>query len=453
MNTKENQTRILIVDDEESIVEVVSNALRSESYTVIATSDPLEARRLIDDETFDVVITDMKMSPIDGSALLRQCKEKDPHCSVIMMTAYASVETAVDAMKQGAYDYVIKPFKLSELRIIIQRALEFRATQRENTQLRSLLNQQCDIRNIIGESTAMKRVFIRIDKIAHSDATVLITGESGTGKEMVARAIFMNSRRAKAPFVTINCGALTETLLESELFGHKKGSFTGAYTDKVGLFQEADSGTLFLDEIGLMSVGLQMKVLRALQEQEIRRVGDTKDLRVDVRVIAATNEDLMQNVKEGTFREDLYYRLNVIPIHLPALRERKEDIPLLVRHFLQEFPHTRERDIHLDRECMNTLMQYNWPGNVRELRNVIERATTLADGDVIESADLPSALSQEGGVGDMRDLRSTVEHMERQHIQRILEEAGGNKRLAAQILNIDLATLYRKIDKLNVQVP
>lgn len=452
MTSKDTHTHVLVVDDEENIVEVVQNALKTQGFEVSTTTDSAQATSLIENNDFDLVITDLKMSPVDGMAILRRCKEKDPHTQVLMMTAFASVETAVDAMKSGAYDYIIKPFKLSELKLVVQRALEYRSTRIENRQLRTLLKKECDLSNVIGESPAMRRVFDRVEKIAGSDATVLITGESGTGKEMIARAIFMNSQRKDAPFVTINCGALTETLLESELFGHKKGSFTGATSDKIGLFQEADGGTLFLDEVGLMSVGLQMKLLRVLQEQEIRRVGDTKDIKVNVRIITATNDDLMQKVKDGEFREDLYYRLNVIPIMLPPLRERKSDIPLLVEHFLTIMRGTSGKRVHVESSFMDSLQRYSWPGNVRELRNVIERACALSDEDTLRVKDLPEAVQEENHGDANRDLRSTIEDTERNHIQRILLETDGNKKLAARILNIDLATLYRKIDKLDISL-
>ncbi|MCX7847199.1 MAG: sigma-54 dependent transcriptional regulator [bacterium] len=448
------RARILVVDDEENIVEVMRSALLSEGYDVQATSDPLRAERMLEENEYDLVVTDLKMTPVDGLGLLRRCKERDPHMQVLLITAFSTVETAVEAMKAGAFDYIVKPFKLSELKLVVRRALEHRATIVENDQLKAMLRQKYDLSNIVGESPAMQRVFERIRKVADTDATVLITGESGTGKELVAKAIFANSRRHDKPFVSINCGALPETLLESELFGYVKGAFTGAIGDKRGLFQAADGGTIFLDEIGLTSPALQVRLLRVLQEREVRRVGDTKDFKVDVRVIAATNEDLQAKVREGKFREDLYYRLSVIPIHIPPLRERASDIPLLVQHFLDRINTKTGRRYRASKEFLDLLTVYEWPGNIRELENVIERATALAEGNILRPEDLPDNIvsyRSEGVPKISRELRAVVEETERAHIARVLDETGGNKRLAARIMGIDLATLYRKMERLGIK--
>ena len=446
------KARILVVDDEPNIVEVVRSALLSEGYDVTATDKPVDAEQLIAENDYDLVITDLKMDPIDGMQILRRSKEKDEHTQVMLITAFATVETAVDAMKAGAYDYILKPFKLSELKLVVRRGLDYRATIMENDQLKSILKQTFDLNNIVGTSQPMQRVFERIRKVADSDATVLITGESGTGKELVAKALYLNSRRHDKPFVSINCGALPETLLESELFGYVKGAFTGAATDRKGLFQAADGGTIFLDEIGLTSQALQMRLLRVLQEREFHRVGDTRDFKVDVRVITATNEILADKVKRGTFREDLFYRLSVIPIHLPPLRERVSDIPLLVQHFLDKANTRTGRKFRADKQFLDLLVTYNWPGNIRELENVVERAVALCDGIVLRPEDLPDNIVNfnraEAPLDSNRDLRAVVEESERAHIERVLHETNGNKRLAARILNIDLATLYRKLERI-----
>jgi DNA-binding NtrC family response regulator len=447
------KARVLVVDDEPNIVEVIRSTLLSEGYDVKATDSSEAAERLIQEQEFDLIISDLKMAPIDGMGILRRAKQKDAYAQVILITAFSTVETAVEAMRAGAHDYVLKPFKLSELRLVARRALEHRATILENDQLKSILRQKYKLHNIVGESAVMQRVFDRIRKVADGDVTVLITGESGTGKELVAKALFANSRRHDKPFISVNCGALPETLLESELFGYVKGAFTGAVGDKKGLFHAADGGTIFLDEIGLTSPALQMRLLRVLQEREVRRVGDTQDSKVDVRVIAATNEDLEAKVKEGSFREDLYYRLSVIPIHIPPLRERSTDVPLLLQHFLDRANERIGKKYRVDKPFVDCLMAYNWPGNIRELENVIERAVALADGTLLRAEDLPDTILNfhpETADLNARDLRSVVEDSERKHIERVLKETNNNKRLAARILGIDLTTLYRKMEKLGL---
>jgi len=447
------KAHILVVDDEPNIAEVVRSTLISSGYEVEATSKPTDAEELLDQQEFDLVLTDLKMDPVDGLEILRRTKEKDPHVPVIIVTAFATVETAIEAMKAGAFDYILKPFKLSELKIVVRKALEYRATLVENDQLKEMLKTKYDLSNIVGNSTAMQPVFECIRKVANSDATVLVTGESGTGKELVAKAIYMNSNRHERPFISINCGALPETLLESELFGYVKGAFTGANTDKKGLFQAADGGTIFLDEIGLTTPALQMRLLRVLQEREVRRVGDTNDIKVDVRVIAATNEDLADKVKRGQFREDLYYRLTVIPVHLPPLRERRSDIPLLVQHFLKRAEARQGKKYRVEKKFLDTLIQYAWPGNIRELENVIERCVALTEVEVLNVDDMPDNIldfKPEESDTSPRELRTVVEESERRHIFRVIKETDGNKKLAARILGIDLATLYRKMDRLGM---
>jgi two-component system response regulator AtoC len=447
------KARILVVDDEPNIAEVVRSTLISTGYEVEATSKPTDAEALLEQQEFDLVLTDLKMDPVDGLEILRRTKEKDPHVPVIIITAFATVETAIEAMKAGAFDYILKPFKLSELKIVVRKALEYRATLVENDQLKEMLKTKFDMSNIIGKSPAMQPIFECIRKVATSNATILVTGESGTGKELVAKAIYMNSNRHERPFISINCGALPETLLESELFGYVKGAFTGANADKKGLFQAADGGTIFLDEIGLTTPAMQMRLLRVLQEREFRRVGDTRDIKVDVRVIAATNENLSEKVKSSKFREDLYYRLSVIPVHLPPLRERRSDIPLLIQHFLQRAEARMGKKYRVEKRFLDTLIQYSWPGNIRELENVIERGVALAEGTTLNVDDMPDNIldfKPEESDTTPRELRAVVEESERRHIVRVIKETDGNKKLAARILGIDLATLYRKMDRLDM---
>ena len=452
--TSKTKANILVVDDEKNIIEVVKSALADKDRSITVTNKPERAVELIQNNNFDLILTDLKMEPMDGLQILKIAKEKDDTVQVLMMTAFATVETALNAMKIGAYDYIMKPFKLSEIDMLVQRALNYRATLVENDNLKALLKQKYDFNSIIGESPKIVNVLNRVQKVADSDATVFITGESGTGKELIAKSIFTNSKRNNQPFVSINCGALTETLLESELFGHVKGAFTGAYTNKTGLFQAADGGTVFLDEIGLTSQPMQMKLLRVLQEREIRRVGDTKDLKVDVRVIAATNDDLEKKVKDGSFREDLYYRLSVFPIHIPPLRERDGDIPLLVNFFIRRISAKTGKTFRPDKTFLDLLCKYNWPGNIRELENIIERSVLLADGQIINADNLPDEIlyfqNNDLNSSNKQELKSVVEEAEKKYIERVLRETNGNKKLASRILNIDPATLYRKTEKLGI---
>ena len=389
--------KILVVDDEITMVQMVSELLRAEGHEVFPYTNGNAALEGIDEHLPELVITDLNLEKtrMQGLDILKKARALNPPAEVIVITGFATVGSAVEAMKQGAYDYLEKPFKLGEFKACAQRALSYTNAVAENHYLKKQLRERYQFSQIIGTSPAMQKVFRMIERVADTDSTVLILGESGTGKELVARALHFNSRRQFAPFVPINCAALPENLLESELFGHRKGSFTGAMTDKKGLFQEADGGTIFLDEIGSMPPPLQSRLLRVLQDRKVRRVGDNTPVYVNVRVLAATNEPLEKRIKEGTFREDLYYRLNVIPIPLPSLRERKDDVPLLVASFLKRKVSPRDgKPIQITRQSMEALGGYEWPGNVRELENVIERASALCDGNLIRVTDLPPNIQQ-----------------------------------------------------------
>lgn len=432
--------KILIVDDEQSMLEVLSIMLKREGYDVSIISDGKQAMEAIQSNGFDVVVTDLKMEPINGMEILKFTKKVSRDTVVIMMTAHGTEEIAVEAMKEGAFHYVKKPFKMEELRNLISKGLE-------NRDLKQEVQGRYHVESIVGSSREMQKVFRLIEKVAPTDSTVLIYGESGTGKELVARALHYNSHRRNNSFEPINCTALPETLLESELFGHVKGAFTGAHADKKGLFEAAHKGTIFLDEIGIMSPGMQMKLLRVLQEKEIKRVGDTAVKNVDVRVIAATNENLSEKVKKGEFREDLFYRLSVIPINLPPLRERREDIPLLAKHFLRIQNKKLKADFHFADETMAILESYDWPGNVREVENVIERAVTLCDDDIIKPGDLPEEMTAGFAVMAKHsdDLEFAVLEYEYRHIKRVLADVNGDKKEAARILGISVPSIYRKL--------
>src|SRR3984893_903864 len=390
------KARVLVVDDEKSMRDLLSITLGKEGYDVLTAAGGEPAIELLHRDSVDAVITDLRMPKVDGLQVLRAPKEISPDTAVIVITAVASTETAVEAMKLGAYDYITKPFKLDEVNLIVRNALERKRLRDENLYLRRQLETQHRFENIIGKSGVIAEVFDTIRKIADSPSTAMVTGESGTGKELVARAIHFNSFRRDKPFVSVNCGAIPEGLMEAELFGHVRGAFTGAVANKVGLFSAAESGTLFLDEITEIPPLLQVKLLRAIQLREIRRVGDTKDMKTDVRLIAASNRDLEGAVEEGILREDLFYRLNVIPIQLPPLRERREDIPLLVAHFLQKFGKELGKDVRgVTPEAMAVLERYHWPGNIRELENVLERAIVLGAGEMLGVDSLPESVRRE----------------------------------------------------------
>jgi DNA-binding NtrC family response regulator len=445
---------ILVVDDEKDICLALNILLTKEGYVVKEAYNGEQAIDRIKKENFDIIMTDIKMDKMDGFEVLKQSQKICPETSVIMMTAFASVGSAVEAMRSGAVDYITKPFINDEIRMTIKRIIQSRALQMENQILRQELSQRREgFANIIGNSEPLQKVFTFMEKVIPNKSNILITGESGTGKGLVAQAIHESGPRKGKPFISINCGAIPENLLESELFGHKKGAFTSANEDKKGLITMASSGTLFLDEIGELPQALQVKLLHVIQTKELMPVGDTRVIAVDVRIIAATNADLMQRVKEGRFREDLYYRLNVIEIRMPALRERRDDIPVLIKHYLAIFAKESEKNIKdIDYEAMQALLAYDWPGNVRELRNTIERATVLADGGVITIHDLPDkfrTLDIEGV--STSSLRHALDEFEREYIRRSMSENKGNKEAVAGKLGIDLATLYRKLKKLRIE--
>ncbi len=388
--------KILIVDDELSIIEVLKRLLVKEGYNVSTSLDGGDALSKLREEVFDLMITDVRLPGIDGLTLLKQARELQSHLAVIVMTAYAEVDNAVLAMKNGAFDYITKPFKFDEILLTIQRALSYEDALAENEVLRSRLTTIYHFNILIGDSAPMIQIYRLIEKVAKTSSTVLISGESGTGKELVAKAIHAVSPRYKENFVSLNCAALPESLLESELFGYVKGAFTGATSNKKGLFEAAEKGTLLLDEISTMPHSMQSKLLRVLQEKEIRRVGGTSNIPVDVRIIAATNEKLDKKILEGTFREDLYYRISVIPIELPPLRDRKDDIPLLINHFLNEFRKENNRNVDISNQSIDCLMNYSWPGNVRELENILKRLATLCEDNTIKYEDLPSSIIKKG---------------------------------------------------------
>ncbi len=448
------KANILIVDDEKDICMALNILLSKEGYAVKEAYNGEQALDIIKKENFDIVMTDIKMDKMDGFEVLKETQKLSPETSVVMMTAFASVGSAVEAMRSGASDYITKPFINDEIRLTIRRLLLSRELQMENQILRQELSQrQTAFTNIIGSSESMQKVFSVMEKVIPNKSNILITGESGTGKGLVAQAIHEAGPRKDKPFIAINCGAIPENLLESELFGHKKGAFTSANEDKKGLITMAHTGTLFLDEIGELPQALQVKLLHVIQTRELTPVGDTRVITVDVRIIAATNADLMQRVKEGRFREDLYYRLNVIEIHMPSLRERRDDIPVLIKHFMEVFAKEAGKTIKdIDYEAMQALLAYDWPGNIRELRNTIERATVLADGEVITMHDLTDkfrTLDIEGV--STSSLRQALDTFERDYIRRSLTESKGNKEVAAGKLGVDLATLYRKLKKLRIE--
>jgi two-component system response regulator PilR (NtrC family) len=448
-------SRILIVDDEQSMCELLSIMLRKEGYETVTAASGEIALKALQSEIFDLIITDLKMQNIGGLEILRTVKDLSPETIVIVITAYATTETAVEAMKLGAYDYLTKPFKNEEIRLVVQKALEKRILRKENILLKREIETRAGFENFIGKCEPMQRVFSLIRQVADTTSTILISGESGTGKELVARAIHFNSSRKQHPFVTVNCGALPETLLESELFGYMKGAFTGAVANKQGLFEAANGGTIFLDEISATTPSLQIKLLRVLQEREIKRLGGTADIKVDVRVIAASNKDLQKEVERGSFREDLYYRLNVIPISLPPLRERKEDIPLLVEHFLRKKTSGRTAR-SISPEALTALMGYRWPGNVRELENVIERLSIIATGDIIGVEQIPGTISNSAPGWDLMqldipesgiDLERLIQDAEMTLLRRALQKTNGNKTEAAKLLGLTFRSFRHRLQK------
>jgi DNA-binding NtrC family response regulator len=457
------KAKILVVDDESKIRESFSDILSLEDFDVDTAQNGEEAINLIEEDFYDVALIDLNMPKIDGMEVLKYLVDHSIDTIGIILTGYATIRTAVEAMKAGAFDYLAKPVKMEEVIMVINRALEFRDIKRENVALKNQLKKKYRFDNFIGDSPEMHRVFKIIEKVADTDSTVLILGESGTGKELVAKAIHYNSMRRDKPLIPVNCGAIPEDLLESELFGHEKGAFTNAIRTRIGRFEMSNGGTIFLDEIGEMSPHLQVKLLRILQEQEFERLGGTKTIKCDIRVIAATNKDLDKLVLENQFREDLYYRLRVIPIEIPPLRERRSDIPLLVKHFVDIMIKTRGKNIKgVSKDVMKAFMNYDWPGNVRELENIIERMVILTDADELTINDLPDKLLQkqkteEVGPSMIPDdgfsLNNAINDYEKLLIIRALEKADWVKNRAAKLLNMNRTTLVEKIKKQGIEKP
>jgi DNA-binding NtrC family response regulator len=440
----DNAARILIVDDEAVVRDSLGDWFRDEGYEVDTADSAKVALEKLAHANWDIFLLDIRMPGVDGLELQRKLKQAEPDATVIIMTAYASVESAVEAMKQGAYDYIIKPFNPDDLEHTIQKAIEHKQLVSENKQLRTKIDELNLLHEIVGQSDATRRLLEQVGMVSASDTTVLIRGESGTGKELVARAIHANSERRYMPIVVVNCGALSEGVLESELFGHEKGAFTGAQYRRKGKFEMADGGTLFLDEIGDIGLKTQVDLLRVLEEKKIFRVGGNLEIPVNFRLIAATNKNLETMNAEGKFREDLYYRINVFSITIPPLRERRGDIPLLVDHFLKKFARSMNRPVtRISADAENILQSYDWPGNVRELQNAIERAVLVCKSQKVEPDDLPLTIHHGGSE---RSGRSLAE-IERQHIKRTLEETGWNIYRAARLLEIDRVTLYNRIKK------
>jgi DNA-binding NtrC family response regulator len=452
----------LYVEDEAALREVVAERLAERGFEVVQVSNGEEALERLAEFAFDIVITDLRLPGIDGARVIEQAVASYPDIIGIIVTGFGTVKDAVDAIKRGATDFIAKPFQFEELLLVLDGALEQRRLKSENAYLRSQLEQRYRFEGIIGRSRPMRDLFQLLETVAPTGSTILVTGETGTGKELVARAIHHNSPRRANRFVALNCSAIPETLLEAELFGHVRGAFTGAVANRPGRFEQAHKGTLFLDEVGTMSIALQMKLLRAVQEREFEKVGDSRPTKVDVRVIAATNSDLAQMVRDGAFREDLYYRLNVIPIHLPPLRERRDDIPLLVQHFLDRFCRELVPSrpvLTVSQQAMRRLMGHTWPGNVRQLENALERAVALSGGrEQIQVADLPPDVQEVGGASMPQDFalpeegidfEEYVSKVELDLIKQSLERTGGNKGRAAQLLNLKRTTLVEKLKRLN----
>lgn len=448
-------TTVLVVDDDDAHRGMLRMMLKSWGYTVEEAADGDEAVEKVHAKAFDAVLTDVRMGKVNGIEAMKQILSYNPSLPVILMTAYSSVETAVDALRIGAYDYLIKPLDFDALKETLKKAIEHSRLGVENRELRRQFSEENASTEIIGRSPAITSMLSMIRTVAPTEATVLITGESGTGKELVARALHAQSLRKDEPLVTVNCAALAETLLESELFGHEKGAFTGADKRREGRFKQADRGTLFLDEIGEMPIGVQAKLLRALQQGEIQRVGSDKSEHVDVRVIAATNRDLRKEVEERRFREDLYFRLNVISLEVPPLRQRKEDIPLLAAHFLSHYAERNHKNVKgFSAQCMDMLLHYDWPGNVRELQNAVERAVILCTGEYVTGPELPVNIAKLAAeaLPKSTDISSSLaglplEEVERRAIEETLRETGDNKSAAARKLGITRATLHKKLRK------
>jgi two-component system, NtrC family, response regulator HydG len=449
------KAKILVVDDEPSHRRMLEAVLADEGYDIYQAQDGRQAIERIQEQFYDLVLMDVRMSGVDGIEALKEIREFSPAIPVIMMTAYASVDTAVDALKSGAYDYLTKPLDIDELKILVAKALRFQQLEEENRNLKERLGDRFDFSNIIGCSEAMRQLFEPLTLVAPTDATVLITGESGTGKELIANAIHQNSRRREKSFVKVNCAALPETLLESELFGHEKGAFTGARQRRKGRFQLAHAGSIFLDEIGEMASTTQAKILRVLQEQEFEPLGSSTTQKVDVRVIAATNKKLEEEIEEGRFREDLYFRINVVKIEIPPLRNRRDDIPLLLDHFLKRHAEKNKKLLKgITPRALDLMMRYDWPGNIRELENIIERAVILARSDMITHDELPDVLGGLAPKSLVREVGLTpgrsLKEVEKEMVLRTLEETGGNRTHTANMLGISRRTLQLKLKEYGV---
>jgi DNA-binding NtrC family response regulator len=448
--TMTKRARILVVDDEAAMREALNDWLKEDGYDVGLATDGRQAIDMAMKKGWDVILLDLKMPGMDGIETLRRLKGKDvdTDAEILMMTAYATVDTAVQAMKEGAFDYLVKPFAPEEVEVQIKKIVAHRELVLENILLRQKLEERSDYDEIIGKSDPMQEIFTLITQVAPTDSTVLITGESGTGKELIAQAIHGNSQRCYMPFIAVSCGALPDSLLESELFGYEKGAFTGAEFTKKGRFELADKGTIFLDEIGDISLKTQVDLLRVLQQKAFRRLGGQEEIEVDVRILAATNRDLKQAISENRFREDLYYRLNVISIHVPPLRERKEDIPLLVKAFIRRYCLEMNKEaVNISPSALNSLIDYDWPGNVRELENVIERALVIGRGPEIVVDDLP--FKSKEIVSDMTP--DSLKMLEKMHIHKVLKKTDWNISKTARLLEIDRQTLYNKIEKYNIE--
>jgi len=458
ITARNDRKKVLIVDDESGMRHMRSVLLEREGYDIETAENGQEGLNKIKSEDYDLVLCDIRMPEMDGLSFLERAKSVSRNVPVIMMSAFGNVDTAIEAMKKGAYDYVSKPFKADEILLRLQRLTKQESLVHENENLKRVLHQQTSFNNIVARSPKMLDIFDTIRKISEYKTTVLITGESGSGKELIAQAIHFNSPRANKPFVAINCSAIPETLLESELFGYMKGSFTGANKDKKGLFEEASGGTLFLDEVGDLPVPLQVKLLRAIQEEEIRRVGSSTTIKVDVRLITATLKNLGEEIKKGTFREDLYYRLNVLPIHLPPLRERKEDIPLLAEHFIKRFNTEMGKNVEtISPECLQALGDYSWPGNVRELENMVERALVLENSKILNFESLPDVIRNQEvnpaikAAANELSIKKMMAIMEQELIKKALEKTNGNRTWAAKLLEISHRALLYKIKRYGLE--
>jgi DNA-binding NtrC family response regulator len=450
----ERKYKILVVDDEKIVRESLFNWFEDEGYEVDTAFDAEDALKKFDRGKYDLILLDMKMPGMSGLDLLTKIKDIDPACIVILITAFASVSTAIQALKQGAYDYITKPVDPDELNHLVKNALSQKSLKDENTQLKEKINEMIIPENLIGESDKMKNIFELINSVAPTDTTVMIRGESGTGKELVAKAIHLNSKRKYFPIVTVNCGALAESLLESELFGHEKGAFTGAQFKRKGKFEMANGGTIFLDEIGSVSQKMQVELLRVIETKKFSRVGGNEIIESDFRVIAATNESLEELVKQGKFREDLYYRLNVFTIFIPPLRERREDIKTLAEYFLKKFSKAMNKNFSgISNEAMDFMMNYQWYGNVRELENAIERAVVVGTPPQITLKDLPFSKQENYDKSEIDAAGYSLEEVEKEYIQKVLEKNDWNITKSAEILGIDRVTLYNKINKFGFKKP